>query len=225
MDKKKGLMLAELLSILAITNIIIWWIPFNRQGAFWIGYVLLTLAIIEFAAGRYFSYVGSDIKSRFSNFPLYYVMYAGGLVLTIFGVFCIIFNTILLKPVLLISAIVLVLNLLMLIKTDIAREEASSVEKKVKMKIFYIGSLEQTVRSMIDSRMDAPLRKELERLADDIHFSDPMSTPVLVSIENDIRDECEKLSSLLSDSSAAVDACKKIRKLVQTRNEKCALLK
>lgn len=225
MNRKKGLMLAELLSILAITNIAIWWIPFNRSGAFWVGYVVLMKAIIEMAAARYFTYVGDSVKSRFLNYPLFYVMYAGGVALAILGIIFIVFNKITPKTAMLISGIVVVLNLLLLIRTDMAREEAAGVEKRVKMKSFYIGSLEQTVRGMITSGMDAPLKKELEKLADDIHYSDPMSAPALASIEREICDECEQLSEIMSDPASAMETCKKIRKLVQTRNEKCALLK
>ena len=225
MNKKKGLFLVELLSILAIINIVIWWIPFNRLASFWVGYCVLMLAIVEMAAGKYLSFAGDSIKSRFLNFPLFYVMYIGGFLLAALGIVFIIFNAIPLKTSILISVIVIIINLLMLIRTDIARNEASGVEKRIKMKAFYIGSLEQTVRQLIIPDMDLPLKKELERLAEDIQFSDPMSSSALASIESEIRDECEQLPKSFSDPTAAVEACKKIRKLVQARNEKCALLK
>ena len=225
MDKKKGLILAELLSILAIANVIIWLIPFKHYASFWIGYFLITIGIVEIGAGKYYSYVGSNIKSRFFNFPLFYIMYVGGTVLSFVGIFFIIFSFIPAKIALSISLIIIIINFVMLVRMDIAREEVSSVDKKVKLKTFYIGNLEQNVKNMIEPGMDVLLKKELEKLAEDIHYSDPMSVPELSSLEINITDECERLSQILSDSSAALESCKKIRRLIQMRNEKCAFLK
>lgn len=101
-------------------------------------------------------------------------------------------------------------------------------QKYVKKKVFYIRNLKAEVDSAASFVSDVEVKKELEKFAEAIRFSDPMSHKSLADADAEL---ALTVSSIVADVKAGEcgDELKaKIKKaflVLEARNEKCRILK
>ena len=74
---------------------------------------------------------------------------------------------------------------------------------------------------------NAAARVALEKLADEFRYSDPVSAPTLVEMENNLTVALDELETAVvdSDNTAVLDFCKKISAALAERNRLCKLNK
>ena len=65
------------------------------------------------------------------------------------------------------------------------------------------------------------LKKALESLAENIRFSEPVSSPAIAEQERTLEQSFEKLSQCISDTVSATEQCKIVMKNLEERNEFC----
>lgn len=100
-------------------------------------------------------------------------------------------------------------------------------QNREERKILYIRLLETDVKSAMACVSDGEMKAKLQKLADDIRFSDPMSHESLASCEMEIEEAVRFVVATLRADPAA-DVSKKIeeiRALLVYRNERCKILK
>ena len=76
--------------------------------------------------------------------------------------------------------------------------------------------------SLISACKDTNLKKAVERLAEKVKYSDPVSSEATAEIEKQIQDEVSILASLIrTDYSAAMEKVDEVAAMVDERNKVC----
>ena len=83
------------------------------------------------------------------------------------------------------------------------------------------------ISSVVDNCQDAQLKKALEKLAEDIRFSDPVSSPATEAAEAQLFDEMRLLKGLveLNQVENSLTQIRKITNLLAERNRLCKAFK
>lgn len=120
-----------------------------------------------------------------------------------------------------VSVIILGIFGVCLIGTDIAKKEIERVEEKVGKKVFLIKALQIDIEMLAKDEADADTKEALNKLAQKIRFSDPMSVDEIAELEVQITEKVGELKTA-EDKSANITA---LDSLITERNKTAKLLK
>jgi hypothetical protein len=218
-----------MLILIAVYNVVVFVIPFNRGGGFWGGYIFTMLAFILTAAVGFYTLDKQGLKSKFYGVPFMYLAwrYLAAQITSGFIQMSLNFIPVPSRYGIAINVILLGFFLIGLIGVDIGKEEIERIDKKVKQKAFYIKSLQGDVEMLAGRATSDSAKKALKELVDTIRFSDPMSSPQLVTIENRIEGKVYDLADLVeqADDVSVMGLCLELQQLFAERNRKCRALK
>lgn len=220
---KKNVMAYTALGIVfALFNVLAFVIPTEKTATFWIAYAFSVVAFgLQIGIWK-FAFKGADtLKSKFLGIPLISV---GARYLAVQVIAFAVFMAFPLLPTwipVVICSVILGISAICLIGTETGREEINRVEEKVEKKVFYIKSLQVDVELLAESESDPVIKAELLKLADKIHFSDPMSSDALTEVEETITNKIEELKTA-ENKLAIISAA---GALVAERNKKAKILK
>ena len=220
--KKKLMAYAVLAIAFALYNVIAFAVPTEKTATFWIAYAFSVVAFALQIGVWKFAFKGADtLKSKFLGIPLISV---GARYLAVQVIAFAVFMAFPLLPTwipVVICSVILGISAICLIGTETGREEINRVEEKVEKKVFYIKSLQVDVELLAESESDPVIKAELLKLADKIHFSDPMSSDALTEVEETITNKIEELKTA-ENKLAIISAA---GALVAERNKKAKILK
>lgn len=228
---KKDLSLITVFAVsLAIVSVIYFAVPFPRLSASVIAYVFTVISVIAgYFITNYAFKKGSDVKSKVYGFPVFrigYIYMAAQIIFTI-----IIAAAEFATPVanwisVVVSVIFICLAAIGVIAADNARDIITAQEDAFQAQTRKIKYFKLDMGSVVDKCKDSELRKSLEKFADELKYSDPVSSEELESIEKKIADGIETLSELLNkDNAAASDKVDELTSLLSDRNRRCKALK
>ena len=225
--RNKGMSLAAVAIVLAVFNIITFVLPFNRSGSYWIGYGFTMLAILLTAGVGLYALGREGLKSKFYGMSIVLVAWTYLIVQAITGVLEMVIFTIPYQYTLVINIVMLGACLIGLIGVNMGKEEIERIEAKVNEKVFFIKSLQGDVEGLASRASDGSLIKALKELADTIRYSDPMSSPLLATIENKIEIKTATLAEAVEadDAVSAKGSIDELQQLFAERNRKCKSLK
>ena len=214
------------LSVLLILYILIaFLIPFAKTATFWVSFVFTLIAFCVVAASIYIAFVKNpDAKSRFYGFPIARIGVTYGVVQLIAGlIFMALGLWIPVWVAVLIYAIALGVAAIGLISADAVREEIQRQDVKLKKDVSFMRNLQSKVCQMA-TQCDAP---ELKRFAEDIRYSDPVSSDALGDIEQELAAAVEELQAAVvdGDSESVAQLCRKASAVLAERNRLCKLNK
>lgn len=220
--KKKGMAYAVLAIVFALINVIAFAVPTAKTSTFWIAYVFTTIAFVVQIGVWQFAFKSEDkLKSKFLGIPIISVGITYLVIQIIaFAVF-LIFPFVPYWIAIIVSAIILGISGVCLIGTDIAKKEIERVEEKVGKKVFFIKALQIDIEMLAKDETDADTKEALNKLAQKIRFSDPMSVDEIADLE-------EKISSKIAELKTAEyksEIITELNLLLTERNEKAKLLK
>ena len=212
-----------ILGILALlVSVTAFAVPAEKTGAFWIAYVF-TLAAITAQIVVWKAAFGREdsLKSRFLGLP---VIHIGVVYLVLQLIAFTVFLFIPAAPAwsaVIACALIAGISAVCLISADTGRGEIERVEAKVQEKVFYLKSLQVNAELLARQEADPETRAQLEKLAEKLRFSDPMSHPQLSGLES-------ALSAKLAELKTAPEKPPLIQEanaLLEERNAKCKILK
>lgn len=218
MRKNRVLAYTIFVVVLIVFHLLVFTIIQNKGTSFWINYGFALFAFLiqpiiwEVTLGR-----NTSLKSKFLGFP---ILYVGG---AYFGIQMILFIVLALIPkvspwlALVINTIATGIALIFLAAVEIGRTEVSRIDEKVSQKRFFIEELQTEVEMLAMSQTEASLKNTLEELAEKIRFSDPMSSSLLSTIEEDLRMKVLALKE--TEANAMVEAVRDIEALIVRRNK------
>ena len=121
----------------------------------------------------------------------------------------------------LVYAIALGVAAIGLISADAVREEIQRQDVKLKKDVSFMRNLQSKVCQMA-TQCDAP---ELKRFAEDIRYSDPVSSDALGDIEQELAAAVEALQAAVvdGDSESVAQLCRKASAVLAERNRLCKL--
>ena len=102
-----------------------------------------------------------------------------------------------------------------------------SAQKEKREKRLFIQMLSADVTDCLAKTQDEELKKALNRFADDIRFSDPMSHPSLVGLEGELSATVVAISSKITagDNEGALSLVRQGEEQLSNRNRRCLMLK
>lgn len=225
----KFIILISLILVCGLINLIVFLTvdPARLETtAFWLAWgfatpwTLLSAIVLHLWAGKKY---GEEVL----RMPVAYYLCAvfGGLYLVL-GLIFMYANVEKLTLLIILEAIITVVYLIAVMYSMNATDSIAKEEKVTKQKVFFIRMLASNVNTCLPMVTDENVRAELETLADNIRFSDPMSHQALAVIEGELANTIDDISLKLTEGNQDVSALiKKAEMQLSRRNAQCAMLK
>lgn len=218
-----------LVIVLLVYNVVVFAVPFVKSGVFFLSWIF-TLAAIGAQAYvvRSAFYKGQGVKSKFYGFPIAKIGAAYLAVQVVSGLlFMVLGKHVALWIPLVVYVVLLGAAAVGFISADAMRDEIERQDVKLKENVSCIRSLQSKTASMIQLAQDGQVRAELEKLSENLRFSDPVSSDALSDIEADLTACVDELQSAVSDGDcdAALTLLYKATALLAERNRLCKLNK
>ena len=218
--------------LLALFNVIAFvtpgWEGYEKfTGGFWAGYVLITLMLIGQLICGWIALKEDNSQKVFYKISLVRINYAGLIVSFIVGGLCMLISPLPYWGGIIICAIVLVATILPLVKAAAAVEEVEQIDKKIKVKTFFIKSLTVDADTLMARATSEEVKAECRKVYEAIRYSDPMSDDALASAESQITLAFAKLTEAVEadNMDAVTETAREVIILIGDRNRKCKLLK
>ena len=208
--------------LLAVYHVIVFAVPFTHNGAFWLSYVFALAAFAVLGAATYLGEIkGEGVKSKFYGFP---ILRLGAVYFAVQIVLSLIVMAVAVVKIwvaLVVYVILLGAAAIGLIAADAMREEIQRQDVKLKKDVSFMRNLQSKVCQMA-TQCDAP---ELKRFAEDIRYSDPVSSDALGDIEQELAAAVEELQAAVvdGDGESVAQLCRKASATLAERNRLCKL--
>lgn len=219
---------AVLLIVAALFSAAVFLIPFDKdEPTFWIGYVAELAAIfLQIPVFKLAYPVGSDLKSKVLGYPLFKIGVSYLVVQTILSFVIIALGSGGDFPAwlaILLCLVVLGTALLFGMSANMARTAITNLETASAVDTNLMKSLSFRAKNLVNKTNNPVFQKELNKLAEKITYSDPVSSPATADAEY-------KLSSLFGQLEAAVNSpqgsgimelCQSVNIALDDRNTIC----
>lgn len=216
---------------LVVYNVIAFAVPFPKNAVFFVSWVftLLALGAQVYVVCTAF-YQGEGSRSKFYGFPIAKI---GAVYLAVQMMLGLVFMTLgfaLTVPMwmpLVLYVVLLGAAAVGLISTEATRDEIVRQEGNLKKNVFCMRALQSKVAGMVPLTKDTSVRTALEKFAEEIRFSDPISGVTLRDVETDLTTCVDDLQRAVADgdSAAALSMVEKAEATLSERNRLCKLNK
>ena len=169
-----------------------------------------------------------DAKSRFYGFPIAKIGAIYGLVQLIASlVFMALAAWVPVWVTVLVYAIALGAAVIGLISAEAVVEEIRVQDVKLKKDVTLMRSLQSKVNQMASQYDNPDAAAEVKRFAEEMRYSDPVSSEALSEIEADLSAAVDELQAAIvdGDSDATKQLCRKASAVLAERNRLCKLNK
>ena len=196
-------------------------------GAFWAGYIFITLAFIGQLGCAYKAFKAENLKKMFYNIPLISVSYIGLATMLVVGTICMAVAVIPYWIGIIACLLGLAFSAISIIKATVASDVVSEIDEKIKVQTQFIKLLTADAEHLMTSSKTAELKAEAKKVYEAIRYSDPMSNEVLADIEGQIQSEFSFFSQAIKseDLDLAKSVAGGLIDLIDGRNKKCKDLK
>lgn len=215
---------------LVLYNMIVFMIPFERESAaFWLSYAFTMVAFGVVGIAVYNGMLKNpDAKSNFYAFPMIRIGLNYGVIQLIAGIIVMALGQWLAWwLVTLVYAIGLGAVIVLLISADATVEQIQTMDGQLKARVSRMRALQSRVIHLEGQCADADALKAVKALAEEMRFSDPVSSPAVAEAENELSAMVDAIQDAVADGEAAViiQLCNKASSLLAERNRLCKLNK
>lgn len=210
-------------------SIISFALPFEMNTVFWISYlfsvisIVLQLYVIKVSFGR-----AGSAKSKFYGFPILRVGIVYMLLQVVVSITFMVWARVspLWLPIV-IYTLFLGVAAIGMIAADTMREEIERQDIQIKMNVSCMKELGSAVDSLSGKCDNEEIKGNLQELADEFKYSDPVSSEALKEVEVNLKRLVEQLQSSVihSDLDEIYSLCKMISAELGERNRLCKLTK
>lgn len=230
-NMKKNTMRAGIgLGVLLILYILIaFLIPFVKTAVFWVSFVFTLIAFGVVAVSIYIAFIRNpSAKSKFYGFPIAKigVMYGAaqllaGLIFMALGLWIPVWAAVLVYAIALGAAVI------GLVSADAVVEEIHSQDGKLQKNVALMRALQSKLNQMAPQCDDPDAASAVKKFAEELRYSDPVSSDALAEIERDLSAAVDELQSAVidGDSAAVRQLCRKASSVLAERNRLCKLNK
>ena len=192
-------------------------------GAFWVGYIFITVAFIGQLVCAYIAFKADNLKKLFYNLPLITLSYTGLILTLIFGGAAMAIPNLPNWAGAVICLLILGFNAIAIIKAKVVE----SVDKKISRKSGFIKNLTCEAESLVSHAKSEKVKSECKKVYEAVRFSDPMSSIRLADIEERIKAEMSQLSEGVAndDFEFTASVAAELISLLDDRNKQCKLNK
>ena len=196
-------------------------------GAFWVGYLFITLAFIGQLAVSFFAFNAKNIQKLFYKIPLIRISWTGLVLTLIFGVLCMVIPDLPNCIGIVACFTVLGFNAISLTKANVAADLVEEIDDKIKGQTSFIKTLIVDAEFLMSRAQNETAKATAKKVYEAVRYSDPMSNGSMISIEREITIKFGKLSEVIMEDNIAVTyaLANELIVLLDERNKKCKLLK
>ena len=215
--------------VLVVYNVLAFALPFPKTAVFAVSYLFTMIAILaQIYVIRTAFYRGEGVKSKFYGFPIaklgviyLAVQLIAGLVFMALG---------LIVPVWLPLALYVVLLGVAaagFVAADAARDEVVRQEVKLEKDVSRMREFQAKGRALVTLNQIPEAARPLEKLAEDLRFSDPVSSEALTEIEDQLAECLAQLQEAVSaqKTEQILSVCREAERILAERNQLCKLSK
>lgn len=219
--------------LLALFNVIVFVSPTEAAGmskfggAFWSGYIFITLAFIGQLVCGCIALRAENLKKLFYNLPILFVSRTGLILTLVFGALCMAIPDLPSWVGIILCFLILGFTAIAVIKAELAADVVGRIDEKVKAKTQFIKLLTADAELLMSGSKSAELGAETKKVYEAIRYSDPMSAAELAGVEGQIQSGFTAFSQAVKaeDLELARAVGKELLGLIESRNKKCKALK
>lgn len=192
-------------------------------GAFWAGYIFITLAFIGQLVCSYFALKAESLQKMFYNIPLITISYTGLIVMLIVGALAMAIPNLPNWIGVVACLFVLEFNAIAVITARSAGVIVSAIDEEVKTKTSFIKQLTLDAENLANRAKAPMLKKYCKKVYDALRYSDPVSNDTLSDIEWQIKEGLNVLTDavIADDLDATESSAREIITLITERNNIC----
>ena len=215
--------------VLVVYNVLAFALPFPKTAVFAVSYLFTMIAILaQIYVIRTAFYRGEGVKSKFYGFPIaklgviyLAVQLIAGLVFMALGLIVPVWLPLALYVVLLGVAAV------GFVAADAARDEVVRQEVKLEKDVSRMREFQAKGRALVALNQVPEAARPLEKLAEDLRFSDPVSSEALTEIEDQLAECLAQLQEAVSaqKTEQILSVCQEAERILAERNQLCKLNK
>lgn len=215
--------------VLAVFSLIAFAVPFAHTTLFWVAYGFGVFAILFQLYIFKTSFAGNgDAKSRFYGFPIarlgiYYLV--AQLILSVIETA--LTGLIPAWPAVIVNVLVLAFVLIGCITAETMRDEIVQQDEKLKKNVSAIRELQSMAASMVGQCSDEEMKSIIKKIADELRFSDPVSSDATVELEENMRSQLADIQQAIveEDVDGAKTLSQKLLNNLMERNRICSVNK
>lgn len=218
--------------LLAVFNVICFITPDEAAGmskfggAFWVGYVFITVAFIGQLVCAYIALNTNDKTKLFYNIPIIRVSYTGLFLTVVFGALCMAIPNLPNWVGIIVCLLILAFTAIAVIKAKAASDVVEDIDAKVKAQTLFVKSLTVDAESLLSRAATPEAKNACKKVVEAVRYSDPMSNDALAGVESQITLKFNELSEAVSGGADNVkNIADELVILIGDRNRKCKLLK
>ena len=203
-------------------------IPVDRETGFWIGFVLITLAFIGQLVCAYYVFTIGDKVKFFYNFPIFMIAYTGLCVNAIVGViFMALGDKIPSWIGAVICIVVLALQVVAVLKASGAAGLVDARDEAIREQTAFVKLFTVDTDNLFKSAATPEIQEECRKVYEAARYSDPMSTPQLTGLEQEITLKFGALKAAVAggDLDRVKEASNEVIQAIGARNNMCKALK
>lgn len=218
---------------LALFNVIVFVTPneiagqSKFSGAFWVGYIFITLAFIGQLGCSWFFFREGRREKVFLNIPVISISYTALIVTLIVGALCMVIPGLPYWVGIVACLAVLAFYAVSIIKARAAADAVEEVGQKVHTQTLFIRSLTADAEDLLARAKSDAAKAEAKKVYEAVRYSDPMSNEALCVVEGQITTKFADFSAAVeADEAETVKATgEELLILIGDRNRKCKVLK
>ena len=218
-----------LVIVAAMFSVVAFAIPFPKNASFWIAYAAELVAIVLQVPIFKVAFSGAeDLKSKFLGFPIARVGYTYLIIQTILSIMFFSMGWIPVPAWITAVVCVLVLGIMLIcsISADIARQTVQQIEQTTKVDTNLMMSLRTRSAQLVNKTSDPALKKALEKLAENIRFSDPVGSSTIAAEEQKLVSALTMLEGAVANNDErAIELCRNAQVALDDRNAACKMNK
>ena len=155
-------------------------------GAFWVGYIFITLAFIGQLAVSFFAFNAKNMQKFFYKIPLIRISWTGLILTLISGVLCMVIPDLPNWIGIIVCFAVLAFNAISLAKANVAADLVGEIDDKIKGQTSFIKTLTVDAESIMSRSQNEAAKAATKKVYEAVRYSDPMSNDGLSGIESEI---------------------------------------
>ena len=195
-------------------------------GAFWVGYIFITLAFIGQLAISFFAFNAKNMQKFFYKIPLIRISWTGLVLTLILGILCMAIPDLPNWVGIIACFAVLAFNAISLAKANTVADIVSKIDDKVKVQTSFIKTLTVDAESLMNRAQNETTKTATKKVYEAVRYSDPMSNDSLSGIESEIVIKFNQFAGAISSNTDdATTIAEELIVLITDRNKRCKLLK
>ena len=219
--------------LLAVFNVAVFATPGEAGGyskfggAFWVGYIFITLAFIGQLICAYFAFKADSLQKFFYNVPLIRISRIGLVLTAIFGTLCMAIPNLPNWIGVILCLTVLAVTVTSVITATAAGDVVGGIDEKIESKTYFIKALTADAEALMSAAKTPELKAEVKKVYEAIRYSDPMSNSALEEINEQIQNQFSAFADAVKseNSNLASVFSDKLLIFIHNRNKKCKGLK